>query len=145
MSEAHAVPASYVAPPSSRRILESVGDAPRPHLVVELGDGRTVPLPEDLEALFLETINRLAEGSEVSVFLNDTEVSPAMAGKLLGFSRQYVDRLIAEGVLPARRLPGSTHRKLRVTDVMAFNRERQRKRRLITDMVERVVDAGADY
>lgn len=72
-------------------------------------------------------------------------MSPARAGELLGLSRQYVDRLIAEGILPARRLPGSLHRKVRVEDIIAFDDRRDDRRKMITDMVDTLTEAGADY
>ena len=37
------------------------------------------------------------------------EFSPTEVGRLLGLSRQFVDRLIDLGDLPARQLPGSAH------------------------------------
>ncbi len=66
-------------------------------------------------------------------------------GELLGLSRQYVDRLISEGVLPARHVPGSTHRKVRVADVVALGERRDHRRKVISKMVETVTEAGAQY
>lgn len=50
------------------------------------------------------------------------EVSPAQAAKLLGVSRQFVDRLVAAEVLPTRRLPNSSYRKIPVRAVVAATR-----------------------
>ncbi|MGK2886920.1 MAG: helix-turn-helix domain-containing protein [Rhodococcus sp. (in: high G+C Gram-positive bacteria)] len=47
----------------------------------------------------------------------DDEVSPAQAARILDVSRQYVDRLLADGRLPFGHEPGPTHRTIRVVDV----------------------------
>lgn len=72
-------------------------------------------------------------------------MSPAEAGELSGISRQFVDRLIDIGKLPARRLPGSRHRRLRVADVVAFAARRDERRGLISDGINVLVDGGAEY
>lgn len=95
--------------------------------------------------MLLNAVREVAGGHDVALVSVDDEVSPAKAGELLGLSRQYVDRLIREGVLPARRLPQSTHRKLRVSDVLAFAARRDTRRKIITDMVNTLTEAGAEY
>jgi excisionase family DNA binding protein len=122
-----------------RRALESGAEA-----VVEQPDGRRVSSRE-LSRLLRVALAELASGGEVIVLRGDAEVSPAEAGELLGLSRQFVDRLIDQGDLPARRLPGSRHRRVRVADVVAFGRRRDERRALITEAVNAVVDAGAEY
>lgn len=112
---------------------------------VVLADGREVEVPEPLAAMLRTAVREAASGHGLALVLSDDEVSPAKAGELLGLSRQYVDRLIAEGALPARRLPGSTHRKLRVADVLAFADQRDQRRTRIADMVDTMVEAGAEY
>ena len=53
---------------------------------------------------------------------------PAEAGELLGLSRPFIVRLINAGDLPAEHLPDSTHRVLRLSDVLAFQERRDRRR-----------------
>lgn len=57
-----------------------------------------------------------------------TMAPPAQAATMLGVTRQYVDRLCEDGVLPFRRLPGSRHRRIRVHDVLEVADERERRR-----------------
>lgn len=135
----------FKATPAARRALRPVGDEEGAAVHVVLSDGRPVALPEELAAVLLNAVREVAGGHDVALVSLDDEVSPAKAGELLGLSRQYVDRLIAEGVLPARRLPQSTHRKLRVADVLAFAARRDKRRKLITDMVDTLTEAGAEY
>ncbi|CAN5136307.1 hypothetical protein BH20ACT3_BH20ACT3_12500 [soil metagenome] len=112
---------------------------------VVLADGQSVPLPGDLAAVLLTAIRVAADGHDVALLSRDDEVSPAKAGEMLGFSRQYVDRLISQGVLSARRLPGSTHRKVRVVDVLDLAESRTERQPRITDMVDALTTDGAEY
>jgi excisionase family DNA binding protein len=125
--------------------LEPVGDEEIAKVRVVLANGQELELPEALADMLSSAVRQAAKGHNLTLVRTDEEVSPARAGKLLGLSRQYVDRLIADGVLPARRLPGSTHRRLRMVDVVAFAERRDQRRELISDMVDTMVDAGAEY
>jgi excisionase family DNA binding protein len=73
-------------------------------------------------------LNDVAHGERVVVFRSEDEVSPAEAAKILGVTRQYVDRLLSDEVLMFRRLPGSRHRRIRVQDVIAVGVERDKRR-----------------
>jgi excisionase family DNA binding protein len=81
----------------------------------------------------------------VAVVSDEAEVSPAEAAKLLGVSRQYVDRLIASGALPARRLPHSSYRKIPARAVLAHRATRERKRAGIRAAVDDAIAAGLEY
>ena len=87
-----------------------------------LVNGReSVELPASLAQLVAAAGEALAGDGPVAIVSADAEVSPAEAAKLLGVTRQYVDRLIAGGALPARRLPGSRYRKIPVRAVLAHH------------------------
>lgn len=128
-----------------RRALKPVESDADAGVRVLLGGGQTLELPPALESLLLTAVRDAASGHNVALVRTDEEVSPAKAGELLGLSRQYVDRLISEGVLPARHIPGSTHRKVRVADVVALGERRDQRRKVISKMVDTVTDAGAQY
>jgi excisionase family DNA binding protein len=85
------------------------------------------------------------DGESVAVVSDEAEVSPAEAAQLLGVSRQYVDRLIASGVLPVRRLPHSSYRKIPARAVLAHRAARERKRAGIRAAVDDAVAAGLEY
>ncbi len=137
----------YVFTPTidDQQSLQSLQGEDIVHLRAVLADGTAVEIVEGLAGMLRAAVHEAASGRALTLVPSDEEVSPAKAGQLLGLSRQYVDRLIANGTLPARRLPGSTHRKLRVADVMAFAEQRDERRARITQMVDTLVDAGADY
>lgn len=58
----------------------------------------------------------------------DDEMTPAEAAQILGVTRQFVDRLCEDEVLPFRRLPNSSYRRIRVLDVLDLAAERQQMR-----------------
>lgn len=107
-------------------------------------DGATIESPELVE-LLNAALAGLANGSQVVVLASDAELSPTETGQLLGLSRQYVDRLIDLGDLPARQLPGSSHRRVRTEDIVAFQQRRTLRRSQITNTINDLIDAGADY
>lgn len=81
-----------------------------------------------VEAAVRAMLDDVARGSRVVVLRAEDEVTPAEAADILGVSRQFVDRLCADGVLAFRRLPGSRHRRIRVQDVVAVAAEREHLR-----------------
>lgn len=141
----HKTPKEFRPTSAARRALKPVESDDEACVRVLLAGGQTLELPSALESLLLMAVRDAASGHNVALVRTDDEVSPAKAGELLGLSRQYVDRLINGGVLPARRIPGSTHRRLRVADVMAFGERRDARRKVITEMVDTLTDAGAQY
>ena len=54
-------------------------------------------------------------------------LTPSQAASMMGVTRQFIDRLMADGALPFRRLPGSRHRRIKATDVLALAAERERR------------------
>ncbi len=84
-------------------------------------------------------------GDTVAVINEEAEVSPAQAAKLLGVSRQFVDRLVTAQVLPSRRLPNSAYRKIPVRAVIAYMAASQRKRTGIRTIIDEATAAGLTY
>jgi excisionase family DNA binding protein len=103
-----------------------------------------VELPRSLVRVLVAAADVLQDGETVALVNEEAEVSPAQAAKLLGVSRQYVDRLVAADVLPARRLPRSSYRKIPVRAVLAHKATRDRKRAGIRSIVERAAEAGLE-
>jgi excisionase family DNA binding protein len=75
-----------------------------------------------------EVFGGVASGEPLIVLWPHREVTPAGAAELLGVTRQFVDRLLADGALAFRRLPDSTHRRIKVRDVLLLAEERGRHR-----------------
>ncbi|MDR1265354.1 MAG: helix-turn-helix domain-containing protein [Propionibacteriaceae bacterium] len=73
-------------------------------------------------------LDNVARGERVVVLRADQELTPAQAAELIGVTRQFVDRLLADGVLAFNRLPGSKHRRIKLSDVLALIAHRERER-----------------
>lgn len=81
-----------------------------------------------VEASVRALLDDVAGGSRVVALRAEDEVTPTQAAKILGVTRQFVDRLCEDGVLPYRRLPNSRHRRVRVQDVLDIADEREQRR-----------------
>lgn len=91
-------------------------------LAAQVDDG------SDLGHTLRALLEDVANGNSVVILRPTQEVTPAEAARVLGVTRQFVDRLCAEGVLAFRRLPDSRHRRILVADVLAVAAERDRRR-----------------
>ncbi len=104
------------------------------------------PELRDLVTALAERLVRdLAAGRHPIYTTTEDEVPPSDAARLLGVSRQYVDRLIADGRLPFTRKPGSTHRTIRVADVERLDAERARRRDNTDKAITALLEGGLDY
>jgi excisionase family DNA binding protein len=72
-------------------------------------------------------LDDIARGERVVLLRADNEITPARAASLLGVTRQFVDRLLANGALAFHRLPDSKHRRIKVSDVLALAAERAQR------------------
>ena len=88
----------------------------------------TITPSSELEEQLVALLTELADGGSFLVVKEEGEVTPAEAASILGVTRQYVDRLLEDGVLSCRRLPSSSHRRILVADVVALKRKQERMR-----------------
>ena len=114
-------------------------------VVLSFPDGRTVALPAALVDVVRATAGELANGHTVTVLPAETVLTPAEAGQLLGLSRPFVVRLLDEGEIPSERLPRSRHRRVRLSDVLAFNARRDQRREGRRRIADTLNDAGLPY
>jgi excisionase family DNA binding protein len=127
-------PAEQRSTEEVRRLMEHASD-----VTLQLPDGSELPLPSTLVKILLASAQELAEGHEVTVLASDVQLTPAEAAKLLGLSRPFVVRLLDAGEIPAQHLPDSTHRVIRLSDVLEFQERRARRqtgRRRIVDAAD---------
>jgi excisionase family DNA binding protein len=108
-------------------------------LVLRGPDGHDILLPESLTRFVVAAVHDLAAGHAVLALPVETRLTPAETAQLLGYSRPFVSRLLDEGDIPSAHLPGSTHRTVRLADVLEFQARREHNaegRRRITEIVE---------
>ena len=96
-----------------------------------------------------EVLDRFAEqtpGVRLKVMItSDDGITPAAAGRLLGVSRQFVDRLVEAGQLPVTRLPHSTHRRIPVAALDRFLRDRHERGTAFDDAVRCLDEVDGQY
>jgi len=81
----------------------------------------------------------------VTLAANDESVSPARAAEMLGVTRQYIEKLVSDGRLPATRKPGSRHKLIAVSDLVDFERNRRTQTQRVAVLVNDLIDAGVEY
>jgi excisionase family DNA binding protein len=112
---------------------------PDSRLIMRGPDGHDIILPESLTRFVVAAVRDLAAGNAVLALPVETRLTPAETAQLLGYSRPFIARLLDEGEIPSAHLPGSTHRTIRLADVLEFQAQRERNaegRRRITELVE---------
>ena len=72
-------------------------------------------------------------------------VTPQEAAEFLGVSRQYVDKLLAEGRINFEYKPASKHRVIRVVDLVALEQSRHEGISRIGKAINDLIDTGAEY
>lgn len=118
-----------------------------------LAGGRSETVADPDSAVFefvvqlaTRAIADLAAGRTIAYTASpEAGVSPADAATLLGVSRQFVDRLIADGRLTHRYKPGSKHRIISITDINKLKVDRERGRNGIRRAIDALIDGGAEY
>ena len=95
-------------------------------------DGQPLELPESVYRVLVETVRELAEGNAVAVLPVRAELTTQDAADLLGVSCPYLIKLIEQGTVPCT-LTAGNHRRLRLTDVLAYRRVRDEERRAALD------------
>lgn len=103
-----------------------------------------------LAELITELSNRLVRdlaAGKTPVYSSDSDegLSPAQAARVLGVSRQFVDRMIAVGKIRCTHKPGSSHRLVSVGEVERFSMERSRRSDGVAAAIDALRDGGLEY
>lgn len=93
--------------------------------------GEVTEVPEAVFLLLERMLEALARGDAVTVVPVGKELTTQQAADILNVSRQYLVRLLDDGRVPYRRT--GTHRRVRIEDVMAYKRQRDRDREAALD------------
>lgn len=85
-------------------------------------DGREIDMPATAVAALTRAVEYLASGEPVVILPADAELTTGEAAEILHFSRQYLVRLLDDGVIPCRR--DGVHRRVLLRDVIRYRERR---------------------
>jgi excisionase family DNA binding protein len=108
---------------SSRRLVPFLNR----NLLVRLSDtNETVELPAAAVRLLVDLLSAMAEGKAVTLIPIHAELTTQQAADLLGVSRPFLVKQLEENEIPFRKV--GTHRRVLVSDLMAYKRKIDGKR-----------------
>lgn len=121
----------------------AIGSLPQGGAVLVVGDEH-VEVPLALLHALLHTVHEQAAGRRVRLIAPDAEgeLTPNRAAAYLGISRPLLVKLLDDGAIPSRTLPGSRHRRIAVADLEAYQTGKSRRRRRVASAMNEVADAG---
>ena len=130
------VPSDKVAQ-QAQAALETLRSLPRRkgaralRVVRTKGDPVEVTVPREAFDLFMEVLGQLANGNAVTIVPVHAELTTQETAELLNISRPYLVRLLNRGEIPHSKV--GTHRRLKVSDVMAYKEARNREHEQVLD------------
>jgi len=97
----------------------------RPRLIGP--DGEEIELPLSVFRVLRQIIYHMMRGRAISVVPINKELTTQEAADILNVSRPYFVKLLEEGTIPFSEV--GTHRRVRLSDLLAYKKVRDEKRR----------------
>ncbi len=111
--------------------------------ILLLPNGQKQTIPGSLAGVLAIAAQAMMSGYAVSVTLHSGFFTTKQAADMLACSRQHVVKLIDEGKLRAEKMPGGTHRRIRLKDLLEFmKREDILRDELMDEMAAITEDIG---
>jgi excisionase family DNA binding protein len=106
----------------AERILETTQDVDRLQFLIDLEDGRQLPLSRSTSALLEAVLHVAAKGGRVTFTTLPSEMTTAAAAAWLGISRPTLMKLVREKEIPAYKV--GSHTRIKTDDLMQFRDNR---------------------
>jgi excisionase family DNA binding protein len=87
----------------------------------------------------------MMNGYAVSLTIHSGYLTTKQAADMLACSRQHVVKLIDEGKLRAEKMPGGTHRRIRLKDLLEFMKAQDFRRDELMDEMASLTDEVGGY
>jgi excisionase family DNA binding protein len=109
--------------------------------LVSKDGSESIPLPDELFRVLKYAAENLAEGRAVTMAPIEKQLTTQEAAEFLGMSRPTLIRMIDRGELSCSKV--GRHRRIRLGDLLDFQRERAvARRRALDEMVDIALDNG---
>lgn len=115
-------------------------------------DGQTVGLPMEAYRVLSDVVRAMSQGRAITVAPVDQLLTTQEAADFLGISRPTLVKLLESGRIPFERPTASRHRRVRLADVVDYQRQSAQERGDALDtMTHEAAEAGlydttgADY
>lgn|GEM_PF-102110 len=106
-------------------------------------DGQTVPLPIEAYQVLVKVVESMRAGKAITVAPLDQRLTTQEAADFLGISRPTLVKLLEQGEISYERPAAGRHRRVRLSDVLAYQvRKRQERRVTLDQMTADAVEAG---
>lgn len=106
-------------------------------------DGQTVPLPLGVFELLRDVVKIMRQGKALTIAPIDHHLTTQEAADFLGISRPTFVKLLEEKKLSFTHTPGGRHRRVLLSDVVAYQeRMRADRRNALNELTAQACEAG---
>ncbi len=106
-------------------------------------DGQTVPLPIEAYQVLVKVVESMRAGKAITVAPLDQRLTTQEAADFLGISRPTLVKLLERGDIAYERPAAGRHRRVRLADVLDYQRGKRAERRTTLDqLTAQAADAG---
>jgi excisionase family DNA binding protein len=106
-------------------------------------DGQTVPLPMEAYQVLVKVAESMRAGKAIMVAPLDQRLTTQEAANFLGISRPTLVKLLDQGEISYERPAAGRHRRVRLNDVLDYQRRKRAERRAALDeLTEQAAAAG---
>ena len=128
----------------AQRLLQGLDNQKARFVLWDQSKGEPIELTEELFELLRCVLIDLAQNRAVQLLPLNLEMTTVQAAEYLNVSRPHVIKLVADGKLPCRMV--GTHRRLRLDDLMAFQRAAGAEAAKVRDeMTREAEEIGWEY
>ena len=113
--------------------------------ILLLPNGQKQAIPASLAGVLAIAAQAMMSGYAVSVTIHSGLLTTKQAADMLACSRQHVVKLIEEGKLRAEKIPGGTHRRIRLKDLLEFIRKEDLRRDELMDEMAAITEDMGGY